>query len=80
MCDQGIGASHLRALAAMPQLRMLNLSNLKWTEDAVNLGPGWLVARLPSLRVFEAVSRLLVRLQCLPAHCFKSQDVLVFKA
>lgn len=69
-CGQAICASHLRALAALPQLQTLNLHRLPWAEDAVQLGPGWLVARLPCLRVFLASHEVLVRPRAAPrAKC-----------
>ena len=69
ICEQGIDARHLRALAALTQLKALNLSQLHWTEDAVKLGLGWLAARLPRLRVLHAPTDVLVRPWCLPARC-----------
>lgn len=61
ICEQGIDASHLRALAALTQLKALNLSQLHWTEDAVEMGLWWLAARLPRLRVLHAPTDVLVR-------------------
>lgn len=69
VCDQVIGAIHLRALTALSQLKMLNMSKLRWTEDAVKLGLGWLLDHLPRLRVLDALPELLVRPQCLLKHC-----------
>jgi hypothetical protein len=60
-CGQGIGVSHLRALTALPRLVMLDLYHLPWAEDAVQLGLGWLVARLPCLRALSANPEVLVR-------------------
>ena len=65
---QDIGASHLRALAALPQLTLLNLIRVHLLEDAIELGGlGWLAARLPRLRVMDAPADVLVRPWCLPA-------------
>jgi hypothetical protein len=62
VCAQGIQASHLRALAALPQLTLLNLIRVHLAEDAVVLGGlGWLAARLPRLRVLNAPADVLVR-------------------
>ena len=60
ICGQAIGAGHLRAVAALPRLTVLNLYHLRWAEDAVNLGLGWLAARLPCLRVLNAPRNVLV--------------------
>ena len=67
--EQGIGVSHLQALAAISNLSMLNLNRLPWAEDAVKLGPGWLVARLPHLRVLNASQDVLVRPRRLSERC-----------
>ena len=61
MREQGIGVNHLRALAALPSLSMLNTYCMPWAADAVKLGLGWLVVRLPCLRVFGAPHEVLVR-------------------
>ena len=74
--EQGIGVSHLRALAALPNLSMLNLARLPWAEDAIKLGPGYLVARLPHLRVLNASQDVLVRPCCLPASCAQLHGLL----
>ena len=65
--EQGIGASHLRALAALPRLTQLNLYHLHWAGDAVQLGLGWLAAQLPRLKVLNCPDDVLVRPWCLPA-------------
>ena len=65
--DQGIGADHLRALTGLPRLTKLNLYHLHWAEDAVELGLGWLAARLPRLKILNAPSDVLVRPWCLLA-------------
>ena len=62
--DQGIGADHLGALAGLPRLTKLNLYHLHWAEDAVELGLGWLAARLPYLKILNAPSDVLVRPWC----------------
>lgn len=74
--EQGMGVSNLRALAALPNLSMLNLYRLPWAEDAVKLGLGWLVAHLPHLRVLNASQDMLVRPCCLPARCAQPQVLL----
>jgi hypothetical protein len=51
----------MRALAALPKLSMLNLYTMPWAEDAVKLGLGRLVARMPQLRVLNASHDVLVR-------------------
>jgi hypothetical protein len=61
ICIQEIRGSHLRALAALPHLTKLNLYHLRWAEDAVKLGLGWLAAQLPRLRILNAPSEVLVR-------------------
>lgn len=66
-CVQGFGAGHMRALAKLPQLKMLNLYDMVWQRDAIALGPEWLVSRLSRLTVFNAPATVLVRLFHLPA-------------
>lgn len=62
LCIQGIGVSHLTALAALPQLKVLELCLMHcWAEDAVRLGLGWLVAKLLCVRVLNVPSEVLVR-------------------
>jgi hypothetical protein len=68
-CVQGLGAGHMRALARLPQMKVLNLYDTIWQKDAIALGPEWLTARLPRLQVFNAPANVLVRLFHLPA-CF----------
>jgi hypothetical protein len=58
---QGLGAMHLRALASLPQLIVLNLDTVNWAEECLELGLGWLVARLRRLRVLNAPNDVLVR-------------------
>ena len=58
----------MRALAALQQLRALNLHFMDWAAEATMLGPEWLVARLPRLHILNAPPGLLVRPYCLPAY------------
>ncbi len=44
---------HLRALAKLPDLTVLNLVAMEWDDACVTPGLGWLVARLPHLRIFQ---------------------------
>ena len=53
---------HLRALAGLPELTVLHLETMTWGSACVTPGLGWLVARLPRLRIFSAPSHVLVRL------------------
>lgn len=75
-CGQGVGVSHLRALTALPRLVMLDLYHLPWAEDAVELGVGWLVARLPRLRALNAPPEVLVQPWPLPQHFVQSPGTL----
>ena len=62
LLNQELGVEHLRALAALPRLTVLNLQNVFWAEDA-EVAPALarLVAHLPRLRVMNAPDDVLVR-------------------
>ena len=53
--------SHLRAVAALPRLMVLNLYNVCWTGKAITMGLASLAALLPCLRILNAPSPVLVR-------------------
>jgi hypothetical protein len=53
--------AHLEALAALPQLTVLNLFDVRWEDDATGFGLAWLAVRLPRLRVLNAPDTVLVR-------------------
>jgi hypothetical protein len=77
MHEQGLSGSHLRALAALPQLTMLNLIRVHLAEDAVELGGlGWLAAHLPRLRVLDACTHELVQSWSLSACCVQLKGLL----
>ena len=61
-CTQGLGIEHLRLLAALPRLTVLNLRHMTWAEDAVGAGPTLLATTLPHLRVLNVPGRALVRI------------------
>lgn len=51
---------HLRALANLSGLIVLNLGAREWEDARVKPGLDFLVARLPRLRVFNAPAHVLV--------------------
>lgn len=59
----------MRAVAKLPQLKVLNLYDTIWRQDAIALGAEYLPVCLPHLLVFNAPESVLVRLLHLPACC-----------
>jgi hypothetical protein len=55
---------HLRALAGLPQLTVLNLYFLHWAESVTSTGLTLLANSLPRLRVLNASKHVLVRPHC----------------
>jgi hypothetical protein len=49
--DHRFGKRHLRALAALPQLVVLNLDDVRWEEESLSMELRLLVESLPHLRV-----------------------------
>ena len=61
---QVFDAMHLRALAGLPQLMVLNLYFLHWAESVTSTGLTLLADKLPRLRVLNAPEHVLVRPHC----------------
>jgi hypothetical protein len=59
---QTLGTRHLSALTALKRLKVLDVSNVDWAEDAISSGATMLAASLPLLRVLDAPHHVLVRL------------------
>ena len=51
---------HMRALAELPELAVLNLGAMEWEDACFKPGLDWLAVQLPHLRVFNAPSHVLV--------------------
>ena len=52
---------HLRLLAALPRLTVLNLYHMTWAEDTISMSATLLATILPRLRVLNIPGRALVR-------------------
>jgi hypothetical protein len=65
MSMQVFDSMHLRALAALPRLRVLNLHFLHWAEIVVSTGLTLLTTSLPRLRILHAPRHVLVCSHCL---------------
>ena len=71
---------HLRLLAALPRLTVLNLHRMTWAEDAISAGPTLLATSLPRLRVLNVPDQALVcsmvhatvpLMSCNQCHCIE---------
>jgi hypothetical protein len=62
---QGFDTTHLRALAMLSRLTVLNLYFLHWAESVVSTGLTLLATSLPRLRVLNAPRNVLVCADCL---------------
>lgn len=65
MSMQGFNTTHLRALAMLSRLTVLNLYFLHWAEPVVSTGLTVLAAHLPRLRTLNAPRIVLVCFHCL---------------
>ena len=60
---QVLSVKHLKAIGALPRVKVLDLRSMDWAEDAISTGLTPLVANLPCLRILDVPDRVLVRQQ-----------------
>ena len=74
MTVQVFDSMHLRALAGLPQLTVLNLYFLHWAESVTSTGLTLLANSLPRLQVLNAPEHVLVRPHCWTTYSWASHS------